>query len=240
MQSSAGTQNVIRSLFLRRGKNLINRWHQCAEKEEETQEQIQVLAESIKRYKKFRRNQLMFQQDQQQLPALKKMSSLDQGRCSVQTLLAGQVIVVDLKECNVDVVDSWLSRVHIKAPTMSYETSRLVSTQSRCLELVLLKHQYNHDHAIQASKFFLKFYIMVNLKANVVEQYWNFDKFLNFGSIQCSFKYLKKVLCTIEDSTNLTSFKCQWCAIKTGWKVSTLIDILILKQLFCWCKDSIP
>ena len=123
---------------------------------------------------------------------------------------------------------------------MSYETSRLVSTQSRCLGLVLLKYQYNHDHAIQASKFFLKFYIMVNLKANVVEQYWNFDKFLNFGSIQCSFKYLKKVLCTIEDSTNLTSFKCQWCAIKTGWKVSTLIDILILKQLFCWCKDSIP
>ena len=64
-----------------------------------------MLAESIKRYKKFRRNQLMFQQDQQQLPALKKMSSLDQGRCSVQTLLAGQVVVVDLKECNVDVVD---------------------------------------------------------------------------------------------------------------------------------------
>ena len=135
---------------------------------------------------------------------------------------------------------SWLSRVHIKAPTMSYETSRLVSTQSRCLELVLLKHQYNHDHAIQASKFFLKFYIMVNLKANVVEQYWNFDKFLNFGSIQCSFKYLKKVLGTTEDSTNLISFKCQWWAIKTGWKVSTLIDILILKQFFCWCKDSIP
>ena len=64
-----------------------------------------MLAESIKRYKKFRRNQLMFQQDQQQLPALKKMSSLDQGRCSVQTLLAGQVVVVDLEECNVDVVD---------------------------------------------------------------------------------------------------------------------------------------
>ena len=122
---------------------------------------------------------------------------------------------------------------------MSYETSRLVSTQSRCLELVLLKHQYNHDHAIQASKFFLKFYIMVNLKANVEEHCWNFDKFLNFGSIQCSFKYLKKVLCTIEDRTNLTSFKCQRCAIKTGWKVSTLIEILILKQLFCWCKDQL-
>ena len=64
-----------------------------------------MLAESIKRYKKFRRNQLMFQQDQQQLPALKKMSSLDQGRCSVQTLLAGQVVVVNLKEWNMDVAD---------------------------------------------------------------------------------------------------------------------------------------
>jgi hypothetical protein len=53
-----------------------------ATKEEETEEQIRVLSEAIKRYKKFRRNQLLYNRpdpDQQMLLASKKMSSQEQA-----------------------------------------------------------------------------------------------------------------------------------------------------------------
>ena len=46
---------------------------------EETTEQIQVLADSIRRYKKFRRNQLLFNGVDQEHKASKKMSIQGQG-----------------------------------------------------------------------------------------------------------------------------------------------------------------
>lgn len=64
-------------------KNLHHSWKITnPKKPEETEEQIHVLADSIRRYKKFRRNQLLYhrpEQQQQHPLASKKMSSQDQG-----------------------------------------------------------------------------------------------------------------------------------------------------------------